>query len=291
MTELLLLIITFLLIVLIFLLIKKQKEEAPDIEKLLLKLWEEARLSEKVGEIATYAKEIKEAHRSFEQMLRVPFERGAFGEMVLETILKDQLPPDMFGIRQKVLNGKVPDAYIKSSIGIICIDSKFPLENYRKMLEEENSEKKEFYKKQFLKDVKGHLEKIAEDYICPEKGSAEFAFAYIPSEAVYWFLVKEAFDLLREYTKKGVQVVSPLTLSHKIELIKAGIQAKKLSEEAEEVKKELLRLSKRFKTLDELWRVFYKTHLKNLIHKAEEVDEAYRDLREEFEKISQFSKD
>jgi DNA recombination protein RmuC len=211
--------------------------------------------------------------------------------MVLETILKDQLPPDMFGIRQKVLNGKVPDAYIKSSIGIICIDSKFPLENYRKMLEEENSEKKEFYKKQFLKDVKGHLEKIAKDYICPEKGSAEFAFAYIPSEAVYWFLVKEAFDLLREYTKKGVQVVSPLTLSHKIELIKAGIQAKKLSEEAEEVKKELLRLSKRFKTLDELWRVFYKTHLKNLIHKAEEVDEAYRDLREEFEKISKFSKD
>lgn len=60
-----------------------------------------------------------------------------------------------------------------------------------------------------------HLTKIAEDYVCPEKESAEFAFAYIPSESTYWFLVTERYDLLRDFTKKGVQVVSPLTLSYK----------------------------------------------------------------------------
>ena len=241
--------------------------------------------------MATHAKEIKETHKSIEQMLRVPAERGAFGEIALETILSDQLPPDMFGIREKVLEGKTPDAYIKSTVGIICIDSKFPLENYRKIMESDDPQEKEKFKRQFLRDVKGHLDKIASDYVCPEKGSADFAFAFIPSEGVYWFLINESFELLREYTKNGVQVVSPLTLSHKVELIKAGVHAKKLSEEAEKVKNDILRLSQRFREVDEVWRVFYKTHFKNLAGKAEELDEVYKRLREEFDRISKLSEE
>lgn len=288
-TEILLGIIILLLIVLIFLSLKKVKVEPQDIESAIFRVWKESGLSDKVGELAIHAREIKEAHKSIEQMLRVPAERGAFGEIALETILSDQLPPDMFGIREKILDGKTPDAYIKSTVGIICIDSKFSLDNYRKMVESDDPKEKEKYKKRFLKDVKGHLDKIASDYVCPEKGSADFAFAYIPSEGVYWFLVNEAFEMLQHYTKNGVQVVSPLTLSHKIELIKAGVHAKKLSEEAENVKNDLLRLSQRFRDIDEVWRVFYRTHFKNLVGKAEELDEAYKRLREEFERISKLS--
>jgi len=287
--EILLGAIIVLLTILILLSLKKAKVETQDIETAILRVWKESGLSDKVGELATHAKEIKDLHKSIEQMLRVPVERGAFGELFLETILSDQLTTDMFGIREKVLEGKTPDAYIKSTVGIICIDSKFPLDNYRKMMESDNPQEKEKCKKQFLKDVKGHLDKIANDYVRPEKGSADFAFAFIPSEGVYWFLINEAFELLREYTKKGVQVVSPLTLSHKIELIKAGVHAKKLSEEAEKVKNDILRLSQRFRKVDEVWQVFYRTHFKNLAGKAEELDEVYSRLREEFNRISKLS--
>ena len=287
--EILLGIIIVLLIVLVFLLLRKTRIEPKDVKTAIFEVWRDSGLSDKVGELATHARELKEVHKSIEQMLRVPTERGTFGEIALETILSDQLPYDMFGIRKKVLDGKIPDAYIKSTVGIICIDSKFPLENYRKMIENNNESEKERYKNKFISDVKEHLNKIVHDYVCPEKGSADFAFAYIPSEGVYWFLVNEAFELLRDYTKNGVHVVSPLTLSHKIELIKAGVHAKKLSEEAEKVKKDIIRLSQLFRKVDEAWRVFYRTHFKNLSGKAEELDEAYKKLREEFDRISKLS--
>ena len=289
--EILLGIVILFLIFLVFLILKKTRLEPEDVESAIFRVWKESGLSDKVGELATHAREIKATHKSLEQMLRVPAERGAFGEIALEKILSDQLPPDMFGIRERIMNGKTPDAYIKSTVGIICIDSKFPLDNYRKMVESENPAEKETFKKQFLRDMKFHLDKIKTDYISPENGSAEFAFAYIPSEGVYWFLVNEAFDLLKDYARKGVQVVSPLTLTHKVELIKAGVHARKLSEDAEKVRKDLLRLSARFQEVDEVWRVFYTTHFRNLTGKAEELDRAYRRLREEFDRISRLSQE
>ena len=97
--------------------------------------------------------------------------------------------------------------------------------------------------------------------------------------------------MLRDYTKRGVQVVSPLTLSHKIELIRAGVHAKKLSEEAESVRNDLNVISQKFSEIDELRRVFYSMHLRNAEERAEELDRAYKKLREEFDRISRMSKD
>lgn len=290
-TQILLAVVVILLVILIFLVIKGRSVKPRDIENAVSNTWMKLGLDEKIGKLAIHAQDIRDSHRSIEQMLRVPTERAALGEMSLETILSDQLPPDMFGIRKMILDGKIPDAHIRSTVGLICIDSKFPLDNYRKMAEVEDSKEKEDFKNDFRKDVQTHLSKIAEDYVCPEKGSAEFAFAYIPSEAVYYFLVNEEFEMLRDYTKRGVQVVSPLTLSHKIELIKAGVHAKKLSEEAESVRKDLNVISQRFNEIDELWRVFYNTHLRNAGDRTEELDTAYRKLREEFDRISRMSKE
>lgn len=197
----------------------------------------------------------------------------------------------MFGIRERILDGRIPDAHIKSTVGVICIDSKFPLENYRRMVEAEDPEEKEKKKKQFLEDIRSHFNKIASDYVCPEKGSAEFAFAFIPSESVYYFLVTEFYDTLREYTAKGVQAVSPLTLAHRIELIKAGVHARRLSEQAESIRNNIARLSRRFGEINKNWQVFYETHLRNAAKKAEELDSAYKRLREEFDRISQLPGD
>jgi len=253
-TQILLVIVVILLAVLIFLVLKGRGVKPREIEDAVSSTWTKLGLEEKIGMLTAHTQDIRDCHRSIEQMLRVPKERGALGELSLETILSDQLPPDMFGIRKMILDGKIPDAHIRSTVGLICIDSKFPLDNYRRMVE-------------------------------------EFAFAYIPSEAVYYFLVSEEFEMLRDYTKSGVQVVSPLTLSHKIELIKAGVHAKKLSEEAENVRNDLNVISQRFNEIDGLWRVFYNTHLRNAGERAEELDVAYKKLRDEFDRISRLSKE
>lgn len=309
--EILLAIIAILLVILIFLIYKNTKNRnltttTPAIDSMLnlyTKIDELSKdlknqttnindtLSKKMGEIAIYSSDIRQTHKSIEQMLRAPKERASFGEINLESILSDQLPPDMFGIRQKILNGKIPDAYIKSTVGLICIDARFPLDNYMKMLEIEKEEDKDGYRRQFIKDVDVHLLDVAKNYIDIQKGSAEFALAYIPSESVYYFLVTDngGYNLLKEYTKKGVQVVSPLTLSHKIELIKTGVHARKLSEDAERVRNDIVRISQAFKNIDDSWRILYDTHLRNSIRKAEELDKSYKNIREEFDKISRLA--
>lgn len=286
-TNVLLTVVIVLLLLLVYLVIKRGQVKPKDIELAISSVWQESGLDEKIGRLTTYAEDIRNDYRALDQMLRVPVGRASLGEMALEQILSDQLPADMFGIREKILDGKIPDAHIKSTVGTICIDSKFPLDNYRLMLEAEDPQEKERLKKQFLRNVRYHLDKIADDYVCPEQGSAEFAFAFIPSESVYYFLVTDAYETLRIYTSKGVQAVSPLTLSHKIELIKAGVHARRLSEQAENIRNDIARLSQRFHEVDNNWQTFYDIHLRNATNKAEELDGAYKRLREEFDRISQ----
>ncbi len=285
--------LTFALVMCILLLIgyviyslEEKLPKSRDVELAFYKVWNGSGMDEKIGRLEQHARELNELHRNLEMMLRVPSERGTFGEMTLEHILKDQLTPDLYGIRKKIDNGRIPDAYIKSTVGLICIDSKFPLTNYVKMMEATTSKDKDTYKKKFLKDVERHLKKIADSYISPEHGTAEFAFAYITSEAVYWYLVNEAFDLLRDFSKIGVQVVSPLTLTHKVDLIKAGIYVQKLSEEAKDVKNKILELSRQFARIDETWKKFHATHLSNLLKTARVIDQEYSELKSIFEEIS-----
>jgi DNA recombination protein RmuC len=284
--EILLAVVIVLLAVLIFLVLRSRKVKPSELKDVMSSTWTELGLDQKIGTIESHANDIRQSYRSFEQMLRVPKERASFGELALETILADQLPPDMYGIREMVFDGKKPDAHIKSTEGIVCIDSKFSLDNYAGMLATEDPAEKQRFKREFIADVRRCLDKVAADYICPDKGSAEFAFAYIPSESVYYFLLNEAYELLRHYGRTGVQVVSPLTLSAKIELIRAGIQAKKLSEKADEVKNDLIIISRRFGEIDDKWRVFFGTHLKNAALQAEELDKSYKKLRDEFDRIS-----
>ncbi len=280
-------------ILLLIILIKIQSRLSPEhIELAVNRAWQEIGIGEKVERLDLLVNQVRDFYKSIEQMLRVPKERAQIGEIGLEEILKDQLPPDLFGIRKKLPNGTIPDAYIKSTDGYICIDSKFPLEKYAKMQQSNNDEEKRRLLKGFLKDVEKHLEKVASTYIKPYEGTAPFAFVYIPSEAVYWLLVSEieGYELLRRYVKKGVQVVSPLTLSHKIDLIKAGLAAKKLSEETEEIKNMILRLSDHFENLYNNWNTVYNNHFKNFSKKLKEVNANYQELKEEIENIRRLFK-
>jgi len=176
-----------------------------------------------------------------------------------------------------------PDAHIESSAGLIPIDSKFPLENYERHVQAEDADEGARYRRKFASDVERQLRTIADDYVQPSEGTTDFAFAFIPSESVYYHLVREEYDLLRGDTKQGVQVVSPLTLGHKLELIKADVQAQQLSEQAEAVLEELEVLGERFDEVIDEWDTLYR-HLRNAKNKA---DDAHDRLRAEFDRIDQ----
>lgn len=274
-------------IVLLVVILNRRQMTTHDVGSAISETWVRLGLGQLIGRIELQAEEIRKTYITLEQMLRSPAGRGSFGELSLEVILADQLPPNYFGIREKCFPGKIPDAHIKSPDGLICIDSKFPLDNFTKMLACTDGQKsRDAFLKQFLKDTEWHLKKVADDYVRPDYGTAAFALVYIPSEAVYYVLITEGYDLLRQYIPLGVQVVSPLLLGHKLELLKLGIRALRLNENAQEVLTTLQALSKRFDNLEKSWQIFYTTHLHNLKNKASEIDDAYKQLHKEFRRIS-----
>jgi len=242
--------------------------------------------AESVSRIEDRAKTLQDVHTDLERLLRVPRERGEFGEEQLEVILEDHLPPEMFGIRKRVVGNKTPDASIETAEGIICIDSKFSLDAYERVIEAPNPEAAAPHERTVRNQVEGQLEKIAADYVRPDLGTTDFAFAFVPSEGVYYYLVTEEYDMLRRFTKRGVQVVSPLTLGHKLELIKAGVQAQKLSEEAEEILDQLGRLGRRFDAFEDEWGTLER-HISNAHSKAEDVETELTRMRTEFDRIEQ----
>ena len=257
--------------------------DADRISAALSRSLRDAEFGERLGQLESHAREMRDLHGDIEAMLTTPQERGEFGEVQLDVILGDHLPPEMYGVRERVVDGKTPDAHVRTSSGVVCIDSKFPLENFARAREAEG-EVADRAAAQFRDDVAGHLEKIATDYVRPEAGTARFAFAFIPSEAVYYHLVTEERDLLREYTARGVQAVSPLTLGQKLELVRADVHAQRLSEEAEAVQRDLQELASAFDALSDEWSTLHR-HVTNAQNKADDVDRRYEALRQEFQRV------
>jgi len=242
------------------------------------------------AQIETHAREMKQFHSDVEQMLQTPQHRGSFGEQQLETILADQLPPDMFGTQEAVVGNRRPDAHVETADGLVAIDAKFPLEAYERAVNADDPEVRARHEQEFARRVDDQLDKIATAYVRPDEGTAEFAFAFIPSESVYYHLVTEEYDMLREYTSRGVQVVSPLTLGQKLELVKAGVHAQRLSEEALAVQDRLQRLGQRFDDFADDWNTCVR-HLSNAKDRADDADAAFERLRSEFDRIDSLSLD
>jgi len=247
-------------------------------------------LDRTAGELETHAREMKSFHRDVERMLRNPQQRGSFGEVQLETILADVLPPEMYGVQEAIIDGRRPDAYVETAAGVVPIDAKFPLEAYERALEADDSTERARHEAEFARRVEDQLENIATDYVRPDEGTTNFAFAFVPSERVYYHLLAEEYDLLREYSGRGVQVVSPLTLDGKLQLLSAGVHAQRLSEEAMAVRERLQSLEQHFSAVADDWETAMR-HLHNAIDRAEDADRAFEQLRAEFERIEALSPD
>jgi DNA recombination protein RmuC len=170
-----------------------------------------------------------------EQALRPPKARGGFGELLLENLLRDRLPPSAYRMQHTFDSGERVDAIVQVDRDI-PVDSKFPLDNYTRLVEAESDDERTLAERQFARDVKQHIDAIATKYIRPDEGTYDFAFMYIPVEAVYYELACGKTGALLSYAhERRVFPVSPTTFTAYLQVIALGLRGMQIEQHAHEV--------------------------------------------------------
>ena len=181
-----------------------------------------------------------------EQALRPPKARGGFGELLLGNLLRDRLPSDAYALQHTFRSGERVDAVIKVD-RLVPVDAKFPLDNFERLVEAGDDESRALHEKAFARDLKGHVDAIAQKYIRPAEGTYDFALMYLPSESVYYELVcGKTGELLKYAHAKRVFPVSPTTFTSQLQVIALGLKGLQIERHAEEVMAYVAQLAKDF---------------------------------------------
>jgi DNA recombination protein RmuC len=185
-----------------------------------------------------------------EQALRPPKARGGFGELLLGNLLADTFPPDKYELQYGFKGGERVDAVIRLDRSLVPVDAKFPLDNFHRVVEAQTDAERETYAKQFGRDVKAHVDAIAQKYIRPDEGTYEFALMYLPAEAVYYELVCNRLGgdtgPLAYALERKVIPVSPSTLHAYLLVVVLGFKGLQIEEHAREVMAYCAQLGKDF---------------------------------------------
>ncbi len=204
---------------------------------------------------------------SLQDILKNPKQRGVLGEYYLETLLKNVMPPGSYEMQFELGvddDGArlVPDAVVFVKEKIIPIDSKFSLENYNRLVEEKDPQEKVRLEKLFVNDLKMRIQETSK-YIRPEKGTMDFAFMFIPHEAIYYDLIVNKIGALQEETESLVQraaskykviIVSPTSFLAYLQTVLQGLKALQIEEKAQEIIKKVEDLGRHIKTYDEYYK-------------------------------------
>lgn len=186
-----------------------------------------------VGKEVGQMNEIGRSMKELQEFLKSPKLRGNIGEQVLKDLISQMFPKNSFNLQYEFKSGEKVDAAIKTDAGILPIDSKFPMENFQKMSKAEGKEKV-IFQKEFVRDVKKHIDAISKKYILPEEGTMDFALMYVPSESVYYEVVNE-MELMDYARRVRVYIVSPSTLYAHLQTILLSFEGKRIEEKSREI--------------------------------------------------------
>lgn len=176
-------------------------------------------------------------------ILKNPKQRGILGEYFLEHVLKNVMPPDAYKMQYKFQDGEIVDAVIYIKDKIVPIDSKFSLENYNRLVQEKDPIQKEKYEKEFVNDLKKRIQETSK-YVRPAEGTLDFAFMFIPHEAIYYdllinrvgVLTEEGENLIqRAASKHHVIIVSPTSFLAYLQTVLQGLKAMQIEEQAKDI--------------------------------------------------------
>ncbi|HTY39800.1 MAG TPA: DNA recombination protein RmuC [Candidatus Paceibacterota bacterium] len=216
------------------------------------------RVEETGKQMVTFADQLQ----NLQDILKNPKQRGILGEYYLETVLKNVLPPGSYQMQYPFKDGTIVDAVVFVKDRIIPIDSKFSLENYNKLAEEKDPTERERLEKAFKQDLKNRIDETAK-YVKPSEGTMEFAFMFIPHEAIYYDLLVAQVGAVKVNTRdlieyafkeKHVIIVSPTSFLAYLQTVLHGLNALKIEESAKEIRKNVEALGKHLMSYDEYMR-------------------------------------
>ena len=220
-------------------------------------------LREKVGQIH----EVGKAAAELVNILRAPKLRGGMGELFLGDLLAQIFPPEHYRLQHTFQSGEKVDAVIQVGQRLVPVDAKFPYENFRRVVEAGTDADRLTARKQFLRDVRKHVDAIADKYILPDEATYDFALMYVPAENVYYeTIIKqdagEEHELLGYALQKHVIPVSPNSFYAYLQTILLGLKGMQVEVRAQEILASLQRLRGDFDRLAENFRLVGK-HLTN----------------------------
>ncbi len=247
-----------------------------EVQKQLTHLQDEVRRVHEVG------KDISSLH----EILRAPKVRGIMGEIWLEKLLGQMLPQSHYECQFAFKSGEKVDAIIRLRDHIISVDSKFPLENFKKAIESQNEEERASLKKQFGQDVKKHINAIADKYILPGEGTMDFALMYIPAENVYYEIVNHNFGQMSVFdyaVEKKVIPVSPNTFYAYLGTIIMGLKGMRVEENAKFILQNLSKLKVQFMKIRKDFESLG-VHIRNAQNKFEATDKRLGKFEDQLDK-------
>ncbi len=233
--------------------------------------------------------EIGRSMKQLQDFLRSPKLRGNLGEQILKEILGDFLPKESFYLQYRFKTGEIVDAAIKTESGLIVIDSKFPLERFNAFNSAEAETEKLSLQKEFVRDVKKHIDDIANKYILPEEGTIDYALMYIPSESVYYEIMANLPELSDYAYKKRVLPVSPATFYAYMRTILMSFEGKKIEERAKTILTALRSIQTESGKFGESLRVLTK-HITDTKNTSDMVNNRYSSLNSKISTIATIEK-
>ena len=224
-----------------------------------------SRVQKNIGEFS----EIGRSMKDLQDFLSSPKMRGNIGEQILNDLLKQNFPQESFALQYTFNNGSKVDAVLKTSNGLIPIDAKFPMENFRKMLHVDSDIEKKKIKKVFISDVKKHITDISKKYILAEENTVDYAIMYIPSEAIYYEIINDS-DLFDYAGTQRVLPVSPMSFFAYMKAILMSYEGIKIQTKAKEILEILRSIKKDYEKIDSSWNVLTR-HMTNAYNQVAQV--------------------